>query len=198
MLFITDEIKSDHSPIPAGEFSMVVDEPGATFLEGRAQEVIKKIAAGVKQNETIHFCTHGCFSMHELVEQLMTVSGPAKVYITTWAMTENPARAILQLMNDGLITELFCLFDYKIRERSPKAFQLAEGFMSKIKLTKCHAKVTLILNEQWGITILGSANYTRNPRTEAGIICTVKSASEFHRAWIEKEFTNGMDYREIS
>ena len=63
-----------------------------------------------------------------------------------------------------------------------------------IKAAKCHAKVTVIQNETWGISIVSSANYTRNPRIEAGVICNSKEIAEFHKNWIVNELNNTSDF----
>jgi hypothetical protein len=42
----------------------------------------------------------------------------------------------------------------------------------------------VIENDEWSITINGSANYTNNPRIEAGCIIPLKASAEFHRKWI--------------
>ena len=65
-----------------------------------------------------------------------------------------------------------------------RAFQFAQGITTSVKLAKCHAKVTVLENEHWSVTIVSSANMTNNPRIEAGVICTDLAAAEFHKKWI--------------
>lgn len=154
---------------------------------GLASEIIANIIGQVEPEKTIHFTSFGSFSMHELLGHLLSVTGPASLYIATWAMTENPCRAIHALKESGSIKELHLLFDYKIRERSPQAIQLAEGISSSHKYSKCHAKTTVLVNDTWGITVISSANYTRNPRIERGVICCNRSVALFDRDWILAE-----------
>jgi hypothetical protein len=158
-------------------------------ISGSAKEVLSQIIPMMSEGNTIHFMSNGIFSMHELLEHLLTMTGPAELYITTWAMTENPVRAIKHMIDQGLITKLNCLFDFKIRKNSPKAFQLASNLVAKLHLAHCHAKATVLLNEKHGVTIIGSANYTRNPRIEAGTICFDRDIALFHADWIMQEMT---------
>lgn len=104
-------------------------------------------------------------------------------------------RVLFQLIKEGRIKELNCLFDYRIEKRKAEAFQLAKVNSSKIKLTKVHAKVAILLADQWAVSIIGSANLTKNPRIEAGIISTCQEVAEFHANWIKREIIHGDTFR---
>ncbi len=129
--------------IPAtGDKASAVNTDGKQLaVTGSGNLVIKDIIATIKQNETIHYATAGNWNAHELLEHLLKITGPAKVYLTTWAMSENPVRTILNLIDQGLITELNCVFDLKVQDRAPKVFQLIQGITSRVRLVHCHAKV---------------------------------------------------------
>jgi hypothetical protein len=85
-----------------------------------------------------------------------------------------------------MISELNAVLDYRIERRKPEAFQLANNIITRIKLTKCHAKVLVIRNETWDVTIIGSANFSKNPRIEAGVIFTDRKTAEFNAGWIDE------------
>ena len=123
--------------------------------------------------------------MHEMVRMILLKTGPAKVWMTTWTITEEPMRILLDLIKTGYISELSAVLDYRIEKRKPEAFQLASNIITRIKLTKCHAKVAVIRNEEWNVTIVGSANFSKNPRIEAGVIFTDKESADFHIQWID-------------
>ena len=159
-------------------------------VSGSGATVIKDIIGNIQKNETIHYATAGNWNAHELLEHLLKITGPAKVYLTTWAMSENPVRAILNLIDQGLITELNCVFDLKVQDRAPKVFQLIQGITSRVRLVHCHAKVFVIENESWAISNNGSANWTRNPRMEAGVISADPNVAQFHKAWIMRLIEN--------
>ena len=141
---------------------------------------------------TLKFFTDGAWSMHHLVQYFLEQVGPSELVISTWTLTENPARILLNLKDAGLITALHCLFDYRIQDRSPKSYQLIESFADTIKLTKCHAKVATMLNEDHGVSIVGSANFSKNKRLEAGTVFTNREAALFDRNWI-KGLIDGTD-----
>lgn len=151
---------------------------------GRNLVALVDMVDNLKQGEAVQFCTGGLWSMHEMLRLLLMKSGPAKVWMTTWTITEEPMRVLLDLIKQGYITELSAVLDYRIERRKPEAFQLASNIISRIKLTKCHAKVAVIQNDQWDITVMGSANFSKNPRIEAGVVFTDKESAEFNMQWI--------------
>jgi hypothetical protein len=152
---------------------------------GKSLLVLAEMANALDHNQSIQYCTGGRWSMHEMVRMILLKTGPAKVWMTTWTITEEPMRVLLDLIKTGYISELSAVLDYRIEKRKPEAFQLASNIITRIKLTKCHAKVAVIRNEEWNITIVGSANFSKNPRIEAGVIFTDKESADFHIQWID-------------
>lgn len=134
---------------------------------------------------TLKFFTDGAWSMHHLVQYFLEQIGPSELVISTWTLTENPARILLNLKDACLIKALHCLFDYRIQDRSPKSYQLIESFADTIKLTKCHAKVAAMINDDHGVSIVGSANFSKNKRLEAGTVFTNRDAALFDHDWIK-------------
>ncbi len=190
-LFSFDKTKSKSETVisPVENLAFKSDESNETS-SGPGALVIKDILANLQQNQSIHYATAGHWNSHELLEQLLQKTGPAKIYFTTWAMSENPVRSILNLIDQGLITELNCVFDLKVQDRAPKVFQLIERITTRVRLVHCHAKVFVIQNDQWGVSNNGSANWTRNPRMEAGVLSTDPKIAEFHKGWIMRLIEN--------
>jgi hypothetical protein len=152
--------------------------------ETKQKQTIAECFDGFQPNKTFKFFSDGAWSMHHLVQYFLEQTGPADLTICTWTLTEEPARILLNLKELGLIKSLTCLFDYRIQDRSPKSFQLIEGLADSIKLTKAHAKVAAIINDDFGVSIVGSANFSRNRRIEAGTIFTSREAALFDHKWI--------------
>lgn len=150
-------------------------------------ESMRTFIGNLRQGQIIKYWTNGAWSMHELLEYILQQTGPANVFISTWTITENPARVLHNLVQSGLITNLKCLLDHRIKTRAPHALQLLAGTAHDMAFAKCHAKVTTIENDQWGISIVASANYSRNPRLEAGTIFTNKIDAIFDRKIMQKE-----------
>ena len=157
---------------------------------GKANEKLHQVFGQVIDGQSLHYASLGDWSTHDLLFFLLEQTGPAKVYFTTWAISEYAIRQLYQFIEHGLILELKGIFDYRNGIRKPAELQFLQKITTDIKAAKCHAKVTVIENDNWGISVVGSANYTRNPRIEAGVLCCDKTVATFHRDWILKELSN--------
>lgn len=157
----------------------------SSLIIGKSLPQLKQTIGELRQDQVVQFCTGGRWSMHQLLNYTLLHTGPAKVWMTTWTITEEPMRALLSMIKEGLITELNAVLDYRIEKRKPEAFQLASNLISRIKLTKCHAKVLVVKNEDWNVSVVTTANFSKNPRIEAGVIFTDKESAAFHSQWID-------------
>lgn len=147
-----------------------------------------KIGIGdLEKNIVLPFATGGSWSLHQLMEYILIQTGPCKLWFTTWTISEEPLRCMVEMIKKGLITELNAILDYRIAKNKPEAFQLAGNIITNIRLTKCHAKVLVLKNSEWQVTVIGSANLSKNPRLEAGVIFTDEKTAQFNIDWIEKE-----------
>jgi len=187
-LFTTDDFsrkKPDRKQSGSVEFS------GTNVLKiGKAREKLVRVFGSVIQGQSIHYASLGEWSTHDLLFFLLEQTGPARVYFTTWAISEYAIRQLYQFIEQGLIIELKGIFDYRNGIRKPAELQFLQKITTDIKAAKCHAKVTVVENDLWGISVVGSANYTRNPRIEAGVLCCDKTVAAFHRDWILNELSN--------
>lgn len=154
------------------------------FFIGRSLKELKTAIGEIKKDCDIHFCTGGSWSLNNLLEYTLRKVGPANIFFSTYSITEDTLRNINALKDEGLIKSIHALFDYRIEKRKAASFQFGQNIVSSYALTKCHAKVTVIMNEEWNVTIVGSANMTHNSKLEAGVISTHAGAAEFHRNWI--------------
>jgi hypothetical protein len=187
-LFTTDDLsrkKPDRKQSGSVAFS------GTNVLKiGKAREKLVQVFGSVIQGQSIHYASLGEWSTHDLLFFLLEQTGPARVYFTTWAISEYAIRQLYQFIEQGLILELKGIFDYRNGIRKPAELQFLQKITTDIKAAKCHAKVTVVENDLWGISVVGSANYTRNPRIEAGVLCCDKTVAAFHRDWILNELSN--------
>lgn len=145
----------------------------------------------LEQGKDICFVTGGRWSAHELRAFILKQTGPARVFISTWAMSEDSSRLLLTAIETGLITELNCIFDRRLPVRKPGIMQLAQQICTRISLVDCHAKITVIQNNDWKVTIIGSANDTNNKRIEAGVLLTNPDVALFHERWMMEQINNG-------
>ena len=164
------------------------------FVIGKVGSKIKDTIGVVSPGQSLHYVSMGDWSTHDLLFHFLSQTGPADVYFTTWAISEFAIRQLYAFVSSGLITKLSGIFDYRNGIHKPAELQFLKQITTNIKAAKCHAKVTVIQNESWGISIVTSANYTRNPRIESGVICNDLPTAEFHKSWIMSELNNTSDF----
>lgn len=160
------------------------------FKIGKSYEKLSEVFGSIAQDQVIPYVSLGDWSTHDLLFFLLEQTGPARVWFTTWAISEYAIRQLYQFVEHGMILQLKGIFDYRNGVRKPAELQFLQKITTEIKPAKCHAKVTVIENDNWGISIVGSANFTRNPRIEAGVLFTCRNVAAFERDWIERELAD--------
>jgi hypothetical protein len=182
------EFPSNKANITTEEASSTSSEGPSLFFKGQSLKQLRKVIGELQQDQHIHFQTSGSWSMHNLMEYILRKIGKADVYFTTYSITEETLRNVHKLIDEDLINSIHALFDYRIEKRKAESFQFASRIMNDYCLVKCHAKVMVIANDDWKVSIVGSANMTTNTKLEAGVICTDKSVAHFHKNWIMEKF----------
>jgi len=150
----------------------------------KAADRLEDVIGAVEMGKTTHYVSISEWSMHDVLFHILRQTGPAEVCIATWSVSEIAVRQIFKQMEEGQITRLYALLDWRVKVRRPEVHDLLKFNISDIHVTTCHAKTTVIRNKKWAISIVGSANFTNNPRIEAGVISCDRAAADFHRRWI--------------
>lgn len=142
------------------------------LFNGASFKYFKQHLNNVQRNMHYHFWTGGQWNMHDLLGYLLTVTGPADCWITTYAISEDSVRKLIYLQGNKLLQEVRCVFDLSAKENKTSAYLLAQ---SKFEVTLCpmHAKMLILTNDKWQVAVTGSANWTRNPKAERQLLCTV-------------------------
>jgi len=163
---------------------------------GKINDTLKQCIGDINHNQCIHYVTKGQWSMHNLLFYVLDITGPADVYFSTWSVSEDAVRQLVDYTNNDKIEHLYGVFDWRVKIRRPKAFELIKSGVVDLRLTSCHAKVTVIQNENWDVNIVSSANYTNNPRIEAGVLSTDSVSTEFHKKWLLDELSHSKPFGE--
>ncbi len=186
-LFSIDDINQ-----PRKSGSAAIRHKGPTrFVVGNSQQTLTEVIQDLPQvEEAIEFVSTGDWSVHDLLFYVLEKTGPAAVHFTTWAISEYAIRQLYNYVTSGLITDLTGIFDYRNVTVKSAEFHFLKRISPNVKPSRVHAKVTVVENEQWSITIAGSGNYTRNPRIEIGIIRNSKTSCAFHKKWIHEQLVS--------
>ena len=136
-------------------------------------------------SQPIHIASEGAFSMHQLALHILSLTGPAHLYATTWAINEEVVSTLVRVKQNGLLLSATFLFDWRVRKYKPSAYALATQHFST-QVVSLHAKVCVIENERHSIAIVGSANWTRNSKIEAFCISTSPELATFWKSFINE------------
>lgn len=139
-----------------------------------------------------HFYTRGAFDLIQLVLFILKQVGPSDVVISSYSIAEQTLKTIKRMCDKGEIRSIRFLIDNRVRSISPKPFNvLVTSFPDCYRCLALHAKVALISNDDWKITVVGSQNATHNPKLERGIIHTDPKIFDFDKMILDDEFNSG-------
>ncbi len=167
------------------------------FIQEKQKLLLDEVIGELKMNEHIHFFTKNSWTVPDLVLYILSQTGKANVFIASWAMKEFPARRIVKAKQENLIEQLHIKLDHRVKTYDNQVYHFLQKNADTLVLAHCHAKVTVIENKEWGVVITGSANYSANPRAEAGVISCDKKVAQVAKNWIlnidENNLNDGMD-----
>lgn len=139
-----------------------------------------------------HFYSNGAFNLIQLCLYILKQTGPAHVFISSYSISEESLSKLLRCRECGLITSIRFLIDNRVRTISPKPFDyLTTAFTGCYRCCALHAKVALIYNDRFKISVVGSQNATHNPKLERGIIHTTEEVFNFDLNVLNDEFDRG-------
>lgn len=181
MLFEVKKYQIKETPVATAAAD---DDNDQVFCDS---EKLVDVINQVDHGKTIHWFSTGDWSMHQMLQKLLEKTGPADVWISSYAFSEKPARLLCDLKDTGAIKKLSCIIDSRVDVRSASALSMMRNKCDALKLCATHAKVTILKNDQWFLVVVCSANYTTNKRIETGCICTNAVIANCYKTLIEDE-----------
>ncbi len=146
----------------------------------------------IEQGRSKHFYSDGAFNLFQLIAYLLKQTGPAHVLLTSYSIAEDSLAVLRRKVETGEILSVRFIIDNRVKSMSPKPFDvLAKSFPACYRCRAVHAKVALIYNDDWKLTVTGSQNATRNPKLERGIIHTDVNVFDFDYKVLQDEFDRG-------
>lgn len=113
--------------------------------------------------------TNGQFSLVDIVEHLLTQTGPADVTIATWTMGVYDAEQAYGFVRNKLIRSIRFVLDPSMFTRRPElAAVLVQGFgADAFRAVNSHAKFATIRGDCLAVAVRSSMNLNRNERLES-------------------------------
>jgi len=195
MLIKPSEIiaKVYHSESETGDKQQPVSliETGSefSFVDKPGQSLTKAIGT-LQQGKTTHYYSYGNFNLVRLMLYLMKQTGPVHAFMTSYSFSQKSIEQIQKRLEQKEILSFRVIIDNRVRSLSPKPFQmLIESF--DYRCSSIHAKVALLWNDKWNVSIVTSQNATDNPKLERGTIFTDKAVFNFDLNALENEYQRG-------
>lgn len=176
----------------AGPLSALVRQAGSRLRTRATNLVTAAEACGpIEPGMIATGITKGSFSMLDLIEHVLSTTGPAEVDVSTWTMGIYDADVLWNFVDNGGVQRIRFLLDPSMfrvsQSRYAPAFLAAFGG-DAIRAVENHAKFTLVGNAEWQITICASMNLNRNKRLENFCLFEGRAAYDFYRAIVDDVF----------
>lgn len=160
----------------------------------KATQAVRKAFPEIRQDHDYPYATGANWSCNDLLFHFVQFTGPVRLYAATWSVSEKAAIELKTGLEQNQFLGLWFLVDWRVRVRTPGFLAIAKNTFSKVRVSQCHAKAMVLENDQWCVSVVGSANFTSNPRIEAGHVSTRRAVGEFHRDWILAEINNAKPF----
>jgi hypothetical protein len=170
--------------------SLVQENGGGTAFIADADQSLTKAIGQLQNGLSTHYYSWGNFNLVRLICYLLKQTGPAHAFMTSYSISQKSIEQLMHRMERQELLSFRVIIDNRVKTMSPLPFQMLIGSFD-YRCTSIHAKVALIWNDRWKITILTSQNATDNPKLERGTIFTDPSVFDFDLNILEHEFQRG-------
>jgi len=160
---------------------------GKKSYKANPEVILTRSIKSLIPGENIHFYSWANFNLVRLILHLMKITGPAHLFMTSYSFSQDSIEKLNRQLKSGDILSLKILIDHRVKVMSPKPFQMLSSCFD-YRCTSLHAKVALIWNETYKISIVTSQNATDNPKMERGIIHNDPEIFDFDYKILSYEF----------
>ena len=163
---------------------------GATLSSAKAaEEALGVVEAG----ETLVVISQGNWAMEHPIVHIASQLGPCDLWMATWAVNDDAVLRLSWAVGEGFIRNVRAVVDERMKTHRPAAMDILST-CGQIGIMACHAKFYVLRQVEApnkAVSMLGSANWTQNPRTEAMVVLTDRQATDFLAGWVEEQLATG-------
>jgi hypothetical protein len=169
---------------------------------GKQLSTVQKVAGAIERGQCVHIVSMASWSVEHVIAHYLDQIGPAHLALATWAISSNAAVKVRRGLDAGAILSARMVLDIQLNHRRPEAYdQITQALdSSQVRSYPCHAKCYLLHAPAagWHVTVVGSQNYTTNPRVELLVVTEGKEIHDFHAAWIDELLARGEPFARVS
>lgn len=175
--------------IDVRDISITKNQEPSVFISDKHVALTKAIGL-LEIGKQHHYYSWGNFNQVSLIIYLIKQTGPVHLLLTSYSFSTKSIEQLQNRISKGEILSFRVILDNRVRVMSPKPFQMISTSFN-YRCISVHAKVALLWNDKWNITIVTSQNATDNPKLERGIIFTDIDTFNFDFKILENEFNHG-------
>lgn len=177
---------SDPSPGPA----VLVVQPQSKAMVGDVSVLLENSFSVLEQGRDIHFYSFGNFNLVRLLMHLLKKTGPAHLFMTSYSFSLRSIEQLQNRLESRQLLSFRLIVDHRVKSMSPKPFQMLSTAFD-YRCLSVHAKVALLWNQQWKLSVITSQNATDNPKMERGVIQTDPAVFDFDLKVLKDAFERG-------
>ncbi len=171
------------------DIGLIKGQSRSTFIAD-AEKSLTRAIGQLENGREHHYYSWGNFNLVRLISYLIKQTGPAHVFMTSYSFSQKSIEQLQNKISKGDILSFKIILDNRVRVMSPKPFQMIASSFD-YRCISVHAKVALLWNDAWKISIVTSQNATDNPKLERGTIFTDEQVFNFDLNVLENEFERG-------
>jgi len=169
--------------------SLETENYKSAFVDDSSIALTKAIGQ-LEQGKTTHYYSYGNFNLVRLILHISKQTGPVNVFMTSYSFSPKSIESINRQIEIKNFLSFKVIVDNRVRSLSPKPFQMiVQSF--DYRCSSIHAKVALLWNEKWKLSIVTSQNATDNPKMERGVIFTSQEVFDFDIKALTNEYNRG-------
>jgi hypothetical protein len=155
-------------------------------------EILRQQIGTFEGKGHLHFFTKRLWSSYDLLLYLLTITGTAKVTLSSFSISDITIRTIHNAIEAGYISSIDLILHNSVKKNKLELLFFAGNVVDRICLANSHSKIMLIENEDWKISVNQSANASVNYAEESGVICNEPEVFEFYRKNIDRIFADNI------
>lgn len=175
------------NPEPVG---LIQENAEAFAFVADSDKSLTKAIGQIGKGSTTHFYSWGNFNLVRLMMHILKQTGPSHAFMTSYSFSQKSIEQLKSKLEKQELLSFRVIIDNRVKSMSPIPFQMLMNSFD-YRCTSIHAKIALIWNDSWTITILTSQNATDNPKLERGTIFTDPTVFNFDLNVLEHEFQRG-------
>ncbi|MGL4908525.1 MAG: hypothetical protein ACRC9X_08760 [Bacteroidales bacterium] len=149
---------------------------------------------GIEEKSPTPFMHKGEWAVHNVLPIFLEHTGAASVDIATFNISEDSLRPLFMSVEKQAITQLRLLLDMNVKRHKVSMLCFAKGITENIRITSNHAKLLLVQNDRYTITLLGSANLNTNARWENGVMFTCAEIFNYFKTQFDNAYNTGHSF----